>query len=298
MIKLTEEQLNKLFELASIKLNKSFDSVISSDITLALVEIERKIYSFSSEVKIDSIGNKKVLIADDLELSIYQLTTVLKKIGITPSVARHKDEAIAELHKAQFDCIIIDLFIPDCTDGFELIKAAVKRKKELNSDFKIVVISGTDDSVLIDRCYDLGIDFCIRKDKDWHSKLLKFLNLTFQTDHNVAYTRYIINNDIASYEIKSFNEEKTFKDIIKSINTSLYTGIKHIIFDLKDISKFDLDNAYIFADVFKLCSENKGDFILVKPSNNIKEALAFAYLEDLIPVASSVDEAVADIKKS
>ena len=42
----------------------------------------------------------KILIADDLELSIYKLSTFLKKVGITPRVARHKDEAISELQKA------------------------------------------------------------------------------------------------------------------------------------------------------------------------------------------------------
>ena len=104
---ISDEQVSKIFELASMESKLLKDEITSVDISEALIEIERKIYSFSSGIKIDSLEDKKILIADDLELSIYQLSTVLKKIGIVPSVARHKDEAISELQKVHFDCVII-----------------------------------------------------------------------------------------------------------------------------------------------------------------------------------------------
>ena len=290
---ITEEQVNKIFELASMEDRLSKGEISSVDISEALIEIERKIYSFSSGIKIDSLEDKKILIADDLELSIYQLSTVLKKIGIVPSVARHKEEAISELQKVHFDCVIIDLFMPDSSDGFDLIKMAVKRRSETGSYSKIVVISGTDDTSLIDHCYELGVDFYIQKDRNWHSKLLKYLSTSFQSDKNVAFTRYIINNNIVSYIIKKFNDPKVFDLIIKNINSSMYTGVRNILFDLKEIMDFDIENAYIFADIYKICADNGGKFILVNPSSKIKEALAFAYLEDIIQYANSVEEAVS-----
>lgn len=290
---ITDEQIYKILELASMENKISVNEVTPVDITEALIEIERKIYSFSSDLKINSLEDKKILIADDLELSIYQLGTVLKRIGITPHVARYKDEAIAEMQKVQFDCVIIDLFMPDSADGIELIKAAVKRRSETSVYTKIVVISGTDDTSLIDCCYELGVDFYIQKDKEWHSKLLKYLSTSFQTDKNVAFTRYVINNNIVSYILKRFNEQRVFDALIKNINSSLYTGLKNVLFDMREITTFDVDNAYIFADIFKLCAENGGKFVIVNPSTNVKEALSFAYLEDIIPYAVSIEEAVA-----
>ena len=295
---ITDEQLSKIFELASMEQRLSNGEITSSDISEALIEIERKIYSFSSEIKIDSLEDKKILIADDLELSIYQLSTVLKRIGITPRVARHKDEAVSELQKVQFDCVIIDLFMPDSSDGLELIKIAVKRRIETGVYSKIVVISGTDDSSLIDKCYELGIDFYIQKDKDWHAKLIKYIGTSFQSDKNVAFTRYVINNNIVSYILKRFNEPKVFDSIVKNINSSIFTGLKNILFDLREITTFDIDNAYIFADIYKLCAENGGKFVLINPSSNIREALSFAYLEDIIPYTSSVEDAVSLIVNS
>lgn len=289
---LTDEQLNKIFELASMEHKLSAENITSRDVTEALIEIERKIYSFSAGVKINSFEDKKILIADDLELSIYQLTTILKKIGIMPCVARYKEEAVSELQKVNYDCVIIDLFIPDSSDGIDLIKEAMLRKKESGKDTKIVVISGTDDTDLIEKCYELGIDFFIPKDKDWHSKLLKYLGSSFQADKSVSFSRYVINNNIVSFIVKKFNDEKVFNVLLKNVNTSVLTGVKNVLFDLHEITTFDTENAYIFADIYKICAENGGKFVLLNPSNDVKEALSFAYLDGIIPIVSTVEEAV------
>ena len=289
---ITDEQISKIFELADME-NKLNDGEITSlDLSAALIAIERKIYSFSSGVKVDSIEDKKVLIADDLELSIYQLSTVLKKIGITPVVTRHKEEAISELSKVHYDCFIVDLFMPDSSDGIELIKMAVNKRNESGVYCKIIVISGTDDTSLVEHCYELGVDFYIQKNKNWHSKMLKYLSTSFQTDKNTAFTRFIINNNIASYIVKKLNDSKVFDSIIKSINTAIYSGAANVLFDLKEITSFDTDNAYVFADIYKLCAENNGKFVIVNAPSCVREALSFAYLEDVIPQADSVEDGV------
>ena len=61
-MEITEEQLNKIFELASVPKKKDNSQITSKDITAALIAIERKIYSFSSELKVDSLEDKKILI--------------------------------------------------------------------------------------------------------------------------------------------------------------------------------------------------------------------------------------------
>ena len=286
-------QVIKIFELASMrdKLNKP---ITENDISLALIEIERKLDSFSaSTLKAANLEDKKILIADDLELSIYQLSTVLKKVGLSPVVARHKNEALSEIQKTHFDCIIVDLFITDSSDGFDLINAAMKKKAEDNYDTKIIVISSTDDTSLIDKCYELGVDFYIQKDSSWHSKLLKYIVSLYQTDTSNAFTSYFINNNINAYSVKRLNDQKVFNALIKSINSSIYSNAKNILIDLREINAFDVDNVYIFADIYKICAENQGKLVLVNPSNQIKEALAFAFLEDVIPCATSIEQAVS-----
>ena len=148
---------------------------------------------------------------------------------------------------------------------------------------------------MIEKCYEAGVDLYIQKGKDWHSKLLKFLSSSFQSEKNVAYSRFIINNNIVSYIIKSFNDPKVFDSVIKNINSSMYTGLINVLFDLREVSSFELDNAYIFADIYKICAQNGGKFVIINPSASIKEALSFAYLSDVITIANSVEDGVAFI---
>ena len=294
---ISDEHVNKIIEMASMQDEVKGRDLTNDDITKALINIERKIYAFTANADDNTILNKNILIADDLELSVYQLTTVLKKIGLSPIVARNKEEASAEMQKVHFDCIIVDLFIPDSSDGIDLITDANNRRKEANSPMKIVVISGTDDKSLIEKCYAAGADFYIQKDTSWHMKLLKFLNAIFLDEHNAAFTSFAINDYTACFSVKRLSDTRIYDDLIKRIHSSVYSGMKNIILDLTEITTFDVDNAYIFADIYKICAENKGKLVIMNPSSNVRNALSFAFLEDIIPYANSVEQAVSIIEK-
>lgn len=292
-MEITKEQLQKIMELANPENDESIDDVTSVDISRALVSIERKLNFFNTNINFDlNQNNKNVLIVDDLELSIYQLNQLLKKIGITPSVARNKDEAIAEMMKKSFNYVLIDLFLPDSKDGFELISEAVKIRNNNKNDFHILVISGTDDKLLIDNCYKLGADGYIAKSEMWHTDILKYINTTSQRTDNPDFSKYVINSDIASYIIKRFNSKKVFEELLVDINSSILAGQQNILLNLEQVSLFDPDNAYILAEIYKTCAGNNGLLAMVNPSERIKEALSFAYLDGIIPLFYSVESAV------
>ena len=104
---INNEQLRKLFDLSEIDVD--YDNIVSEDINKALIAIERKFNSFCCEES-SVPAEFNILIVDDLELSIYQFNQLLKKVGIVPTVARNKMEALAELKKKKFDFIVVDLF--------------------------------------------------------------------------------------------------------------------------------------------------------------------------------------------
>lgn len=288
---ISKEQIAKLFELAGITAKP--DDAVPLDISKALVSIEQKLNFFDTNINFESNNDKRnVLIVDDLELSIYQLSQLLKKIGITPSIARNKDEAVAELRKKSFNYLIVDLFLPDSKDGFDLINEAVKLKNEHKSDLQILVISGTDDKSLIDNCYKLGADSYIAKSEMWHTDVLKFVNSTSHKNLNPNFSHHIINSEVISYVIKKFNNKKIYDDLMADINSSMLSGHKNILLNVENISVFDADNVYVFAEIYKICAANKGQLAMINPSDKIKEALSFAYLDGIIPVFSSVEAAM------
>ena len=144
-------------------------SATTDDINKALILIERKFLSLLSNEAMTVPAEFNILIVDDLELSIYQFNQLLKKVGIVPTVARNKVEALAELKKKKFDYIVVDLFLPDAQDGIELIEECIKLRDAKRTN-KIIVMSGTDDKDLIEKCYKLGIDEFVPKSSNWLTK--------------------------------------------------------------------------------------------------------------------------------
>ena len=75
-MELTKEQIQKLFELAGMEIEYSIAN--SNDITKALVSLEDKLSCFDYVCEVKATDSK-VLIVDDMELSTYQLSSLLKK---------------------------------------------------------------------------------------------------------------------------------------------------------------------------------------------------------------------------
>jgi len=292
-MELTNEQIQKIMELAGTDGTIEYDKVTSVDISRGLIAIERKLNFFDTSINFNiDISNKNVLIVDDLELSIYQLSHLLKKIGVSPAVARSKEEASAELKKKSFNYILVDLFLPDSSDGLWLIKEAEKVRKESNHDLKILVISGTDDKQLIDECYKLGADMYIAKSDKWHNDILKFISTTTQDADNADFKKHVIAKDTASYTVLRFNNQSIYDEFLADVNSSLVAGQTNIILNLENVLIFDADNAYIFAELYKAVSNYKGNIAMINPSDRIKYAISFAYLDGVIPTLPSEESAI------
>ncbi len=290
-MEINNEQLKKLFDLSGA--NTNVDEAVPDDITKALILLERKILSFSPETA-NIPAEFNILIVDDLELSIYQFNQLLKKVGIVPTVARNKIEALAELKKKKFDYIVVDLFLPDAEDGLELIKECIELREAKKTN-KIIVMSGTDDKDLIEKCYKLGIDEFVPKSSNWHDQILKFITSSLTTKDHEDFFKYSINENICCYTINKFNSKRHIDNLIKDVNTSLYTGCVNIIFNMENVKIFDDEFTGVFTELYKMCKDKNGQFMLVKISDSVKSALSDAFLDTLIPIYSTVDAAVSKI---
>ena len=292
-MEINNEQLKKLFDLAG--LDAVAEEAKSDDINKALILIERKFVSMSPNDVMTVPAEFNILIVDDLELSIYQFNQLLKKVGIVPTVARNKIEALAELKKKKFDYIVVDLFLPDATDGLELIEECIKLREAKRTN-KIIVMSGTDDKDLIEKCYKLGIDEFVPKSSNWHDQILKFITSSLTSKQHEDFFKYSINDNICCYTINKFNSQKHIDLLIKDVTTSLYTGFTNIIFNMENVKIFDDEYTTVFTTLYKMCKEKGGQFMLVKISESVRSALTDAFLDTLIPIYNSVDLAVSKLE--
>ncbi|GBF23335.1 ATP-dependent protease Lon [Candidatus Gastranaerophilus sp. (ex Termes propinquus)] len=291
---ITKEQLLNLIKIADLDVNPDF--VSSDDISKALIAIEKKLNFFNYPLSFFTAEVLNVLIVDDMELSIYQLTTMLKKIGMNICVARNKQEALAEMKKKTFDYVIIDLFLPDAEDGFELIKESQNIKNRDNKDFKLVVISGTDDKKMVQECYKLGVDEFISKQPDWHERVLRFISNATSKLSNEEFHKYYINDNICMFAIYKINHQRYVDKILNEVNKNVLTGRSNVVFNMEHIKIFSDNYASIFAEVYKATSSKGGMFIIIKPSDDVKKALNYVFLNNVISIFDTVESAIEHIE--
>ena len=191
-----------------------------------------------------------------------------------------------------------DLFLPDAEDGFSLVEAANQFKNEQNKNFKLLVVSGTDDKQMVQKCYSLGVDEFISKQPDWHEKVMKFISNSVSKTSNEEFHKYYINNDICVLSIYKINHETYIKSIIKEVNTNVLTGKPNIVFNMEYVKIFSDNYAGVFAEVYKATAQKNGIFIIVKPSEDVLKALNYVFLNNVIRVFDTIEEAVEYIEMS
>ena len=294
--KLTQEQFDNLIKLSNIEIAADTQENPQDLISRAIIGIERKLNYFNTPLSFFTAEVTNVLIVDDTELSIFQLSVMLEKIGMNVYVARNKEEAYAEFKKKNFDFLVMDLYLPDYQDGFELIKEANKIKNEEGKDFKIIAISGTDNPQIIQEAYKLEIDEFISKAPQWHEKILKFISNSVNKISNEEYTRFYINENICSLTLYKVNNEKYVDKIIKEVNANVLTGKQNVIFNMEHIKIFSDAYANLFSEAYKTISSKDGMLILIKPCEDVLKALEYVFLSDTIQIFDTVEEAVEYIE--
>jgi len=295
---ITKEQYENLIQLSGIEVAANTQEAAQELVSRALISLERKLNYFTTPLSFFTAEVTNVLIVDDTELSIFQLSVLLQKIGMNVYVARNKEEALAEFKKKNFNFLIMDLYMPDYTDGFDLIKAANKIKNEENKSFKICAISGTDNPHIIQEAYKLEIDEFIPKTPHWHEEVLKFISNSAVRAANDEFKRFFVNDNICALTLYKINNEKYVDKVIKEVNASVLTGKQNIIFNLEHIKIFSDTFANLFSEVYKSTSAKDGMFVLVKPCEDVIKALDFVFLTDAIKSFETMEEAVDYIESN
>lgn len=295
-INITKEQLDTLLRLSGIEITQDTVEDTKALISRALVMLERKLNYFNYPMSFFTAEVTNVLIVDDTELSIFQLSSMLRKIGMNVYVARSKEEALAEFKKKNFDFLVLDLYMPDYKDGFELIKTANEMRNQGEHSFKIIAISGTDNTSIIQQAYQLEIDEFIPKCPEWHERILKFITSSTSKASNEEFSLYRVNDNICAFTLYKVNNEKYIDKIIKEVNANVLTSKQNIIFNLEHIKIFSDAYTHLFSEVYKATSLKDGIFVLVKPCDEIIKALEFVFLSDAIQVFNSMEEAIEYIE--
>jgi two-component system chemotaxis response regulator CheY len=112
---------------------------------------------FAEEV--DTISNmKNILIADDNPAIIEVISTILENAGHNIEVAKDGVEALAMAKAVKFDVILLDINMPNM-NGIQ----AQKEMKKYQPNARFIMVTGCDDSEMIQKAIDQGAEMILRK---------------------------------------------------------------------------------------------------------------------------------------
>jgi CheY-like chemotaxis protein len=100
-----------------------------------------------------SDSNKKVLIADDNQVSFAYLEVLLKRMGIASIHAKNGLELLRLIKVEHPDIILLDIGM-ETMDGITVLEAV--KKDTRTSHIPIIMVSGDDSKETINKCMRLG----------------------------------------------------------------------------------------------------------------------------------------------
>ncbi|MEI7473644.1 MAG: response regulator [bacterium] len=295
---INQVQLEKLFQLAGVI---KPDNITAEDINRVVVELEKKINPHTEEKSLLCLNQKAyVLIVDDLELSLHQLSLLLTKCGYTVHIARSKEEALDKYQKHGYDYVLLDLFLPEPDEGIELLKSIVLLEKTITDNTKVIMISGTDSNELVQKCYQSGASEFVKKDAEWHKNILRHLR-QIDSEKSGAISDFYIDivdeeKKLAYIRAKNLTKTAVRQELQKEILTLTNRGLSNIVLDMKDIAKIDSQGIELIVFAYKLCTEAKGSFMLCNVSGAVNQAFSYVFLNNVISIFRGKEDAFNSFK--
>jgi CheY-like chemotaxis protein len=88
----------------------------------------------------NTLGNLKVLIAEDNEINKLIAKTMLHKWGFTTTMAADGVEAVKQVEENNFDIVLMDIQMPN-KDGLEATKAIRSMQNEQKKNIPIIALT-------------------------------------------------------------------------------------------------------------------------------------------------------------
>ncbi len=116
-------------------------------------------------------NSKKVLIIEDEGTMSRVLSLKLEKQGYEVDIANDGKEGIEHVSKNKYNCIVLDLMMPN-VDGFEVLKTIRSKDKKI----KVIVVSNLSQEEDVERAKGLGATEYFAKVDTSLSAIVEFIN--------------------------------------------------------------------------------------------------------------------------
>jgi len=94
----------------------------------------------SQEIDFQSLGNRSVLVAEDVELNQYLARHIMESWGFDVDIAVNGREALEKVQEKEYDLVLMDIQMPEM-DGMEATRHIRALKNEVKSNIPIVALT-------------------------------------------------------------------------------------------------------------------------------------------------------------
>ena len=121
---------------------------------------------------------KRILVAVDERTALVLMRTVLEKYGFEVSAVADGGQALQQFRANPSDMVILDVDMPHL-NGFQVLAAL---RKEARGDLPILLVTGMDDMLSVEKAYECGATDFIAKPINWSliGHRVKYLFRTYQ----------------------------------------------------------------------------------------------------------------------
>ena len=121
---------------------------------------------------------KRILVAVDEHTALVLMRTVLEKYGFEVSAVADGEQALQQFRANPSDMVILDVDMPHL-NGFQVLAAL---RKEARGDLPILLVTGMDDMLSVEKAYECGATDFLAKPINWSliGHRVKYLLRTYQ----------------------------------------------------------------------------------------------------------------------
>ncbi len=132
---------------------------------------------------------KRILVAVDEHTALVLMRAVLEKYGFEVSAVADGEQALQQFRANPSDMVILDVDMRHL-NGFQVLTAL---RKEVRGDLPILLVTGMDDMLSVEKAYECGATDFIAKPINWSliGHRVKYLFRTYQNmaDHSIVNAR-------------------------------------------------------------------------------------------------------------
>ena len=234
-----------------------------------------------------ALRNTRILTIDDSPSYVAYLNDGLRKEGYEVESASSGPEGLARLETESFDCVLVDLLMPDM-DGIEVIKQITALRSTRKGGQAVIMLTVSEDKDQVNRCLEAGADDFVSK-----SSGVAILRARIQALLRSRYFQKETSRIVEDFKAKELEAVRARAEhLIAAARTTMTEKLVHANRDLEEANRKLKETQAQLIQIEKMASLGQ---LVAGIAHEINNPLAFV-VNNLFLVESGLDSLAPELE--